>query len=429
MDAAGGVFFLFTLSRLVEDRFDLLVSGCASGTGRLLAQTLIVGNAPCRSSMTTVLSLPLSSSPESLGDPSKLGQPSTSTISFLTIPGPGHPSLTAPRNPAIPASGEEEVRIQVLDPIANTDHPSLKISHYAPGKRPLSTSPLVEEPIETKVGPPPPSPPASVGDEQEMEDERIPESPRSHTFSNGRPVTFEDPPRQPSSERKVSPRLPPSIGRRSSADTDVSQKYVISSPSPRLGRTQSDGAFLAPSTTSPEDSLLHPSHHIPSRRNTTGSAALLPSSSRHPPVSLGQQYSHDTIDVGGEFGELASDIQLQAEQIRKERLSKRKAAQEAEKEMTKVGQEINRLARTTSLARALSNHGEDKPVVGNLIGEGHVNYVLMFNMLTGIRVAVSRCQAKMRRQLTDEDYSAAHKYSFDLYVSPNRVKASSLTFL
>ncbi|THG94583.1 hypothetical protein EW026_g6916 [Hermanssonia centrifuga] len=34
-------------------------------------------------------------------------------------------------------------------------------------------------------------------------------------------------------------------------------------------------------------------------------------------------------------------------------------------------------------------------------------------MLTGIRVAVSRCQAKIRRPLTEEDYTAAHKYSFD----------------
>lgn len=33
-------------------------------------------------------------------------------------------------------------------------------------------------------------------------------------------------------------------------------------------------------------------------------------------------------------------------------------------------------------------------LVGNLIGEGHVNYILMYNMLTGIRIAVSRTRAK-----------------------------------
>lgn len=32
---------------------------------------------------------------------------------------------------------------------------------------------------------------------------------------------------------------------------------------------------------------------------------------------------------------------------------------------------------------------QDVVLVGNLIGEGHVNYVLMYNMLTGIRIGVS----------------------------------------
>jgi 1-phosphatidylinositol-4-phosphate 5-kinase len=69
-----------------------------------------------------------------------------------------------------------------------------------------------------------------------------------------------------------------------------------------------------------------------------------------------------------------------------------------------------------------------KVLVGNLIGEDHVNYVLMYNMLTGIRIGVSsyrpevckadmqvsRCQAKIKRPLTDEDYVARHKFSFDM---------------
>ena len=54
--------------------------------------------------------------------------------------------------------------------------------------------------------------------------------------------------------------------------------------------------------------------------------------------------------------------------------------------------------------------------MGNVIGEGHANYVLMYNMLTGIRIAVSRCQAKIARDLTPDDFNAAHKYSFDMYV-------------
>lgn len=42
-----------------------------------------------------------------------------------------------------------------------------------------------------------------------------------------------------------------------------------------------------------------------------------------------------------------------------------------------------------SLVRAPSRLPEDRPLVGNLIGEDHVNYVLMYNMLTGIRIGVS----------------------------------------
>jgi 1-phosphatidylinositol-4-phosphate 5-kinase len=84
--------------------------------------------------------------------------------------------------------------------------------------------------------------------------------------------------------------------------------------------------------------------------------------------------------------ELVIDIQQQAEQIRRERLSKR----------VKQPEEVPRV------------------LVGNLIGEGHVNYVLMYNMLTGIRIAVSRTQAKIKRPLTDDDFTARHKFSFDM---------------
>jgi 1-phosphatidylinositol-4-phosphate 5-kinase len=92
------------------------------------------------------------------------------------------------------------------------------------------------------------------------------------------------------------------------------------------------------------------------------------------------------MDDGELSEELVSDMQQQAEQIRRERLSKRvKQADEA-----------------------------PQVLVGNLIDEGHVNYVLMYNMLTGIRIAVSRTQAKIKRPLADEDYTARHKYSFDM---------------
>ncbi|KAK0549738.1 Phosphatidylinositol-4-phosphate 5-kinase [Tilletia horrida] len=66
--------------------------------------------------------------------------------------------------------------------------------------------------------------------------------------------------------------------------------------------------------------------------------------------------------------------------------------------------------------RAERGDSKDEPtvLVGNLIGEDHVNYVLMYNMLTGIRIGVSRCEAKIKRPLTDADYRAKHKFTFDI---------------
>lgn len=53
-------------------------------------------------------------------------------------------------------------------------------------------------------------------------------------------------------------------------------------------------------------------------------------------------------------------------------------------------------------------------LVGTPVKEGHVNYMLMYDMLTGIRISVSRCNAKMGRDAMDDDFAAAHKLAFDV---------------
>lgn len=75
------------------------------------------------------------------------------------------------------------------------------------------------------------------------------------------------------------------------------------------------------------------------------------------------------------FGELDSDILMQADQIRRERTAKRRHQEQQEAEMA-------------ALTKAASKD-ENNVLVGNLIGEDHRNYILMYNMLTGIRTAVS----------------------------------------
>ena len=57
---------------------------------------------------------------------------------------------------------------------------------------------------------------------------------------------------------------------------------------------------------------------------------------------------------------------------------------------------------------------DDRVVVGTKVDQNHVNWVTAYNMLTGIRFTVSRTNAKMDRELTDADFDAKHKFSFDI---------------
>ena len=57
---------------------------------------------------------------------------------------------------------------------------------------------------------------------------------------------------------------------------------------------------------------------------------------------------------------------------------------------------------------------DDRVIVGTKVDQGHVNWVTAYNMLTGIRFTVSRTNAKLDRALTDAEFTARHKFSFDV---------------
>ncbi|KAK6345999.1 Phosphatidylinositol-4-phosphate 5-kinase [Orbilia blumenaviensis] len=71
-------------------------------------------------------------------------------------------------------------------------------------------------------------------------------------------------------------------------------------------------------------------------------------------------------------------------------------------------------AKRASKRRKKEEEVEDEVLVGTKVDINHSNYVTMYNMLTGIRFVVSRCNAKVDRPLTDADFDAAHKFSFDI---------------
>lgn len=187
----------------------------------------------------------------------------------------------------------------------------------------------------------------------------------------------------------------------------------------------SNPTISTPPTSLAHQSRLHPSSAIsggvtpnsstlpkPSRRNTTGSSGPQTHSrsrSLNLPGSTPSDFA-ETSQSGARDDSLDFDILKEAEQIRRERNTKRAreraAAQaEAEAKLTAAHPSVARApehgASVVTTERELEDHvpigggihvpkmDEDKVLVGNLIGEDHVNYVLMYNMLTGIRIGVS----------------------------------------
>jgi hypothetical protein len=75
------------------------------------------------------------------------------------------------------------------------------------------------------------------------------------------------------------------------------------------------------------------------------------------------------------------------------------------------------------LARRQKTYADDRDedeqddtlvAIGTRVAEGHRNYQMMYDMLTGIRIAVGRVSAKIARPLTADDFTAAHKLVFDM---------------
>lgn len=69
-----------------------------------------------------------------------------------------------------------------------------------------------------------------------------------------------------------------------------------------------------------------------------------------------------------------------------------------------------------SKRKRIEREDDDRVLVGTKVDESHANWVTAYNMLTGIRVSVSRTNAKLDRPLTDADFEAKQKSTFDMYV-------------
>lgn len=208
---------------------------------------------------------------------------------------------------------------------------------------------------------------------------------------------------------------------RSSTDQNSQNSLGLGIPSnPAQG-----GSYLSASVSQPL-SLAPPI--MPERRNTTSGPSSPRAASRSPLISSQSQLQvpqsptgstkfagsllgarkRQMTDVPGLDGSaLDPDILAEADRLRKERMNRRQRQKSgSEEEPPKVDVDGGPLGQPsaeeangeTSIARFESHLKQkerqmandiERVMVGNLIGEDHVNYVLMYNMLTGIRIGVS----------------------------------------
>ncbi|KAL2268305.1 hypothetical protein VTJ83DRAFT_3151 [Remersonia thermophila] len=175
------------------------------------------------------------------------------------------------------------------------------------------------------------------------------------------PHRFSSPPIYEQPSLPVQSQPPPTPG--------IKHRHTLEVPkvnSARLSREGGDTAYssgrFSPTITTP--GVLRPSLNL-GRRNTR---------------SLHSEGLRDDIA-------LDEDAQRWAEAYRQKRASKR---------------------------RRREIEDDDRVLVGTKVDESHANWVTAYNMLTGIRVSVSRTNAKLDRPLTDADFEVKQKSTFDI---------------
>ena len=144
---------------------------------------------------------------------------------------------------------------------------------------------------------------------------------------------------------------------------------------PRLSTSRTSRDFTSP-TNAPDDAFTDSERLSPTYAGGRASTNLVRRNTR----SIHSDLYLDDVPPDG-------DMARWTETIRQKRSSRRKKKEEEE---------------------------DDRVMVGTKVDMNHVNWVTAYNMLTGIRFTVSRTNAKMNRELTDADFDARHKFSFDM---------------
>lgn len=283
---------------------------------------------------------------------------------------------------------------------------------------------------------PPPSPPLSEAglDESVVMSENTDETPVYHStaapVSENRPTIATGFTSEPSeiSPAVLTPPIPFSARRVSSSSTSSRAGSLTLVRSGRLA-PQRDGESTGKGKDLPAlphesdarlerrdsaGSLLSPTPQL-CRRSTVGSLNL-PSAPRSPLINAHAAFASPSStppppgapNVKGD--RLDSAILAQEEHIRRERIERLERRQK-KASVTSDSEPEPRTEEKPKEKPKEKEREEAKVLVGNLIGEDHVNYVLMYNMLTGIRIGVSQAFGRFIANCSGITLSSQNKAS------------------
>lgn len=201
-------------------------------------------------------------------------------------------------------------------------------------------------------------------------------------------------------------------------------------PSPYLAPTTPSSDTAQRNTPSPQR-FSAPSHYP-----STGTSASASTSALQPPTAglkhrhtlevprvppgRGSRDSNDTAYASGRFSPTGAGPSQRRASLNLGRRNTRSLHSDVPRDEILPDDDALRWAEAYRQKRAKKKRREeeddDRVLVGTKVDENHANWTTAYNMLTGIRVSVSRTNAKLDRPLTDADFETKQKSTFDMYV-------------
>jgi hypothetical protein len=180
-----------------------------------------------------------------------------------------------------------------------------------------------------------------------------------------------------------------------------SRQYMVKPTTPEEQQQQQQPTvFSAASNEKPRSILPSPN---------TPSSLEYPSTQRLDSTTTKRHSTSFNLAPASSFKNKANKQKLARNHTTGNVLPEPEVSEDFAKELSARQKAFRRLSR-----RPNKEEDDDRVLMGTRISEGHQNYILMYNMLTGIRIAVGRVSAKPDRPLVEQDFSAAHKLAFDV---------------